>query len=127
MFIALDEALMELQDESLGARIARYRQCARIIRQGVRGFQLRTLLPDEQSSNTVTSVFLPEGISLDGFIDRLDQRGYVVYPGKRHLYQQGMFQIANMGNIKPEDCEEFLRVLKDTLRELGYDTSQVIR
>ena len=69
----------------------------------------------------MTSVFLPEGISLDQFVNRLDQRGYVVYPGKRHLYQQKMFQIANMGNIQPEDCEEFLGVLKNTLQEFGYN------
>ena len=30
----------------------------------------------------------------------------------------GMFQVANMGEIYPADCEKFLAVLKETIDEL---------
>jgi aspartate aminotransferase-like enzyme len=30
-----------------------------------------------------------------------------------------MFQIANMGQIYPQDCREFLGVLEDTLAQLS--------
>jgi 2-aminoethylphosphonate-pyruvate transaminase len=83
------------------------------------------LIPDYLASNTVTSVFLPEDIPVDRFIDELDSRGYVVYPGKRHLYQQNMFQIANMGQIYPQDCREFLGVLEDTLAQLSPKANPV--
>lgn len=122
MIVALDEALKELLEEGLENRMQRYRECAEIIRAGVRKLNLRFLIPDELASNTVTSLFLPEGVPVDNFIDELDCRGYVVYPGKRHLYQQNMFQIANMGQIYPADCRVFLGVLEETLKSLSLKT-----
>lgn len=121
MFVALDATLEELTEEGLDARIGRYRRCAHIIRDGVRALGLRTLLPDDLCANTVTSVFLPGGLRLDEFINEMDSRGYVIYPGKRHLYEQNMFQIANMGRIEPEHCRDFLRVLGETLESMGFE------
>ena len=40
-----------------------------------------------------------------------------IYPGKRHLREQNMFQIGNMGHIYEEDCRGFLDVLEETLQE----------
>jgi 2-aminoethylphosphonate-pyruvate transaminase len=119
MIIALDEALQELFEEGLEKRMARYRDCAQVIRRGVRKLNLPILVPDHLASNTVTSVFLPDRIPVDAFIDEMDRGGYVVYPGKRHLYQKNMFQIANMGQIQAQDCRDFLRVLQNTLEHFG--------
>jgi 2-aminoethylphosphonate-pyruvate transaminase len=119
MFVALDAALRELMEEGLESRINHYRRCAQIIRDGVRALGLHTLLPDDLCSNTVTSVFLPGGVPLDQFIDLMDDRGYVIYPGKRHLFEQNMFQIANMGLIKAEHCRAFLGELEETLESMG--------
>ncbi len=121
MIVALDESLQELLEEGLPARIQRYQACARIIRQGVRKLNLKIMLDDGSSSNTVTSVFLPEELSMNNFIDRLDEKGYVVYPGKQHLLDQNMFQIANMGQILVEDCQKFLKVMEETLVEMGWE------
>jgi len=121
MIVALDEALQELLEEGLPARIQRYQVCASAIRQGVRKLNLKIMLQDEISSNTVTSVFLPKELNLLHFIDRLDEKGYVVYPGKQHLLEQNMFQIANMGQIQIEDCKVFLKVMEETLVEMGWD------
>lgn len=69
----------------------------------------------EHLSNTVTTLFLPDGITLDSFIDEMDKRGFTLYPGKGPLKDKGAFQVANMGWITEEICELFLRVLKKTL------------
>jgi 2-aminoethylphosphonate-pyruvate transaminase len=118
MFVALDAALEELLEEGQAERIRRYQQCAAILRAGVRALGLRILLPDSQASNTVTSVFLPAGVMLNPFIMELDRRGYVVYAGKGPFYEQNMFQIANMGWIRPADCRAFLKELGRTLRDM---------
>jgi len=118
MIVALDEALQELIEEGLPERIQRYQACASVIRQGIRKLNLKIMLPDEISSNTVTSVFLPEELSLLNFIDQLDEKGFVVYPGKQHLFDQNMFQIANMGQIQIEDCQVFMKVMEETLVEM---------
>ncbi len=115
MFLGLDCVLHELFEEGLDNRIMRYKACAKIIREGLRTLGLRLLLPDEQNSNTVTSVFLPDGIKLPNFIDELELLGYIVYPGKGPLYDRNMFQIANMGWISPEDCKELIRVIGNVI------------
>ncbi len=118
MFIALREVLEEYLEEGKQRRIKRYQTCSSIIREGVRELGLDVLVPDHRASNTLTSVFLPDELELDRFIDELDRRGYVVYPGKGPLYDRKMFQVANMGRILPEHCREFLDVLESTLEDL---------
>ena len=113
LFWALDAALdWTLTKETLDGRIARYRECAKILRDGMKEMGLRFLLPEEQMSNTVTSVFLPEGKDVTEFIAELAEDGYTVYAGKGKYFDMNMFQVANMGAIYPEDCREFLEVLK---------------
>lgn len=114
-FVALDAALDELLEEGLETRRARYRACAQTIRDGIKKLGLEVLVPEELSANTVTSVFLPRELDLDEFIENMDKRGYIIYPGKRHLREENMFQIANMGRLNSQDCRDLLRVLEDVL------------
>lgn len=116
LFWALDAALdWTLTRETLDGRIARYQECAKILRDGMRELGLRFLLPEEQMSNTVTSVFLPEGGDVGKFVAGLSDAGYTVYPGKGKYLAMNMFQVANMGAIYPDDCRKFLEVLKTAL------------
>lgn len=113
LFWALDAALdWTLDRETLDGRIARYQECAKILRDGMKEMGLRFLLPEDQMSNTVTSVFLPEGHDVNAFIARMANAGYTVYAGKGKYLEMNMFQVANMGAIYPEDCKKFLQVLK---------------
>ena len=73
---------------------------------------LRFLLPEEQMSSTVTSVFLPDGKNVADFVAGLAQDGYTVYPGKGKYLEMNMFQVATMGAIYPDDCRKFLEVLQ---------------
>ena len=121
MFIALEAALERLFDEGLDAQIERHRRCSRIIRDGVKKMGLGILVEEETASNTVTSVFLPAKIDLGTFVAKLDEKGITVYPGKRHLKEKNMFQIANMGEINDDMCHNFLEVMSETLKELSGD------
>jgi len=68
-------------------------------------------------SNTVTSVFLPVEIDVKDFINEMDKKGYVLYLGKGSLLDKNMFQAANMGQIFPEDCKEFIVALERALKK----------
>ena len=125
MFVALDAALQELEAEGLEVRIARYRECAGILRGGLERLGLRLLLPPEHRSNTVTTAFLPPTLDVGEFIGAMDAQGYVLYPGKGPLLAQHCFQVANMGWIRPEDCRRLLKVLETTLR--GVDAHPAAR
>jgi len=116
MFITLDKALDVLFEEGQDMVIERYKECAGIIRKGVKDLGLNLLIENEQlMSNTVTSVFLPKQHSLSSFMDKLEERGYVVYLGKGKFLDMNMFQIANMGQIYPDDSKLFIKVLADVL------------
>lgn len=110
---ALDNALA---DGGVEARVARYKECAGILRKGMKDMGLKFLIEDDaKMASTVTSVFLPEGKDLKQFLADMEAKGYVVYSGKGKFEAMGMFQVANMGEIYPADCEEFLEVLKGCL------------
>jgi len=116
MFLTLNEALRVLFEEGIQKRIRRYQEDATIIRKGLRELNLEFLLKDESlMSNTVTSAFLPTKIDVKDFINELDNEGYVLYPGKGPFLKRNLFQVANMGQIFPEDCKELIRILKRAL------------
>ncbi len=118
LFWPLNRALSNIMEEGLENRVEGRKRCAKILRDGCKKLGLRILL-DEHMSNTVTSVFLPEGIDLGKFLSAMGDRGYTLYKGKGKYEQMGMFQIANMGEIYEQDCRTFLLVLADCLKELG--------
>jgi len=70
-------------------------------------------------SNTVSSVFLPEGIGVDDFLNRMDSEGYVLYKGKGPLIDKNLFQAANMGQIHAKDSREFINVLGRVLADMS--------
>ena len=119
LFWALNQALTNILEEGVENQVARYQECAGILRKGMEDMGLKLLL-QENRANTVTSVFLPEekAAKLDEFLVNLEAKGYVVYSGKGKYQEMGMFQVANMGEIYPADCEKFLEVLKETIDEL---------
>jgi 2-aminoethylphosphonate-pyruvate transaminase len=114
LFWALNQALTNILAEGLDARICRYQSCAAILREGIKKLGLNLLL-DGHMSNTVTSVFLPEGKNVYRFMDDLESLGFMVYLGKGKYTEMGMFQIANMGEIYEKDCLIFLRALEQVI------------
>jgi len=119
IFLTLNEALDELFEEGLENRIKRYKEDAKIIRDGIKRLGLKLLIKDENyMATTITSVFLPQKMDLKDFINRMYDEGYVVYPGKGSLLKRNMFQIANMGRIFPEDCYLFNENLEKVLNAL---------
>jgi 2-aminoethylphosphonate-pyruvate transaminase len=117
LFWPLNTALANIQKEGLDNRIARYKRCAAIIREGVQGMNMRLLIT-EHMSNTVTSVFLPEGVEATKFLREMEKRGYVFYIGKGEYAKQNMIQIANMGEIYEQDCYNMLETMENCLQSV---------
>ncbi len=118
MFITLNEALNVLFEEGQDEVIKRYKENASIIRAGLKKANLKFLLEDEKvMSNTVTSVFLPTHINVNDFLNKMEKEGYVLYLGKGPLLQKNLFQVANMGQIFPNDCHTFIDVVNSVLKK----------
>lgn len=111
---ALDAALDELLEETVAARVRRYRAAAQLLREGFAHMGLKFLLPPEYRVNSLTSLFLPEGMTYQRLHDDLKARGFVIYEGQGKL-QTGIFRVANMGHLTLDDFRRFLGALEAVL------------
>lgn len=112
---ALDAALDELLEETVAARIARYRAASQLLRTGFGRLGLRFLLPPERRVNSLTALVLPHTLSYHELHNQLKHRGFVIYEGQGQL-QTAIFRVANMGHLSLDDFRRFLRSLEDALR-----------
>jgi len=111
---ALDAALDELLEETVAARVRRYRTAAQLLREGFARLGLKFLLPPEYHVNSLTSLFLPEGMTYQRLHDDLKARGFVIYEGQGK-FQTGIFRVANMGHLTLDDFRRFLGALEAVL------------
>ena len=114
VYYAFDEALNELLEEGVARRIQRYRKASSLIRQRLSALGLQPVLPPEFRSNTITSYYLPAGLTYQTLHDRLKERGYVIYAGQGQL-ESKIFRVANMGALSETDIEGFLAAFQQVL------------
>ncbi len=109
---ALRQALVELEEETVAGRIARYAGAARFLREGYHEMGLSLWLPEGAPlSNCLTTIRLPGGRTYSGLHDHLKERGFVIYAGQGRIEAEA-FRIANMGNVARADYQRLLDVLK---------------
>ncbi len=108
---AFGEALAELLEETVPARIARYAGIAALLREGFDRLGLSFLLPPPLRGNTITALELPRGVSYAQLHDQLKAHGFVIYAGQGALAPR-IFRVANMGDVSPDDYRGFLSVLE---------------
>jgi 2-aminoethylphosphonate-pyruvate transaminase len=111
---ALDEALAELLEEGVAARIDRYRSAALRLRAGFERLGLEMVLPPALRSNSITAVRFPPGRTYAELHDALKSRGFVVYEGQGRLARE-LFRVANMGHLGTADFDRFLVALEEVL------------
>ena len=111
---ALDAALDELLEETVPARVQRYRTAAFVLREGFARMGLKFLLPAEHQANSLTSLLLPEGMTYQRLHDELKERGFVICEGQGKL-RTGIFRVANMGHLTLDDFRRFLEALESVL------------
>jgi 2-aminoethylphosphonate-pyruvate transaminase len=111
---ALDEALAELLEEGVEARLERYARAAARLRTGFVDLGLELVLPPELRSSSITSLRLPRGRTYRELHDGLKARGFVVYEGQGRLARD-LFRVANMGHLTMADFDRFLAALGEVL------------
>lgn len=117
--LAFRQALEELQIEGgVVARQARYQaNCDRLIA-GMSSMGFECYLPAERQGHIITSFLFPddENFSFDAFYDKLNDRGYVIYPGK--VSDADCFRIGNIGRIFEADVTALLGEIQCVLKEM---------
>jgi 2-aminoethylphosphonate-pyruvate transaminase len=112
---ALDEALAELLEETVAARIARYASAATFLRVGFTRLGLECVLPSALRSNTITSLRFPPGRTYRDLHDALKMRGFVIYEGQGAFAKEA-FRVANMGALARGDFTRFVAALDEVLK-----------
>jgi 2-aminoethylphosphonate-pyruvate transaminase len=115
---AMEQALVELDKEGPAARVARYAENARVLREGLTRLGLEILTPAGARGNVLTTFRLPAGIAYPSLHDAMKRRGYIIYAGQGAIATYG-FRVANMGTLTPGDMAEVVAAFASSLAELG--------
>jgi 2-aminoethylphosphonate-pyruvate transaminase len=115
---ALKQAIIEAKEETIEKRNERYKECCKVLWEGLDKLNLKKLVCEEASSKLLTSIFEPkiEGYSFEELHDYLYNRGFTIYPGK--IASEYTFRIANIGQIYPENMTKFIEILAEYLNQL---------
>ena len=114
---AMDQAIAELEAETVPARIARYAENARVLRAGMATLGFEILVPEGARSTILTTFKLLPGLAYDPLHDAMKRRGYIIYAGQGEIRTYA-FRVANMGTLTPTDMEGVVAAFADCLTEL---------
>jgi len=118
--LAFHQALLELEAEGgIPARAARYRANHDFMIQGMRDLGFKPFLPDSLQGNIITSFYYPADPKFDfaTFYGKLNDRGYVIYPGK--VSNAECFRIGHIGRMNTNDGRDLLAAIRDVVKEMG--------
>lgn len=118
-FYALRQAVIETKVETIAKRYERFTECWNILVDVVKDIGLEMIVNEENQSHFITAILNPdvEGYDFDEFHDYVKEQGFTIYPGK--LGNIGTFRIANMGDIKPEEMIDFIKLLKKYMKSIN--------
>jgi 2-aminoethylphosphonate-pyruvate transaminase len=114
---AMEQALIELDEETVKRRIERYAESARVLRDGMGRLGLDILVAEDARSNTLTTFRLPAGVTYDALHDAMKRRRYIIYAGQGALKTYA-FRVANMGTLTPADMREVVAAFRASIEEL---------
>ena len=117
---AFDQALIQHEAEGgVAGRYARYRENCDILVSGMRARGFTTLLDDSQQAPIIITFIMPDepGFVFDEFYDRLQEKGYVIYPGK--LTDVDSFRIGCIGHLGATEMRGALNAVDQSLTEMG--------
>ncbi len=117
--LAFHQALAELRAEGgVKGRAARYQRNHQVLAEGMRRLGFRTYLKPAIQGPIITSFHFPDDpkFSFEAFYSRLNERGYVIYPGK--VSNADCFRIGTIGRLFPSDMWDLLAAVEAVVREL---------
>jgi 2-aminoethylphosphonate-pyruvate transaminase len=114
---AMREALVELQEEGVAARIARYGENCRVLRVGMAALGFQILVPEGARSQILTTFRLTPGLAYDALHDAMKRRGYIIYAGQGEIRTYA-FRVSNMGTLTPKDMQAVVEAFAECVEEL---------
>ncbi|MCA9215393.1 MAG: 2-aminoethylphosphonate--pyruvate transaminase [Planctomycetales bacterium] len=126
-FLAFHQALVELELEG-GAeeRGSRYRANYECLIEGMGKLGFEEYVARELQGYIITSFRYPahDWFDFDRFYDALNDRGFVIYPGK--VSDADCFRIGNIGRLFTSDVASLLGAIRDVLSSMNPDREEHI-
>lgn len=120
LIYGLHEALRQIEEEGLRARIQRHRKLAQATRDAAKGMNLELFAGEGVASNTVSSIKIPSGLSDDDIRGSLKRDFRILVAGGQAEAKGRIFRIGHMGNVQFGDLIEVLSALEIVLRRSGH-------
>jgi len=113
---ALHRAPVELEEEGLEGRQARYEKSMRVLVEGLGELGFELLLEPDQQSGILVAIREPREswYDFDAMHDALSAEGFTIYPGKQG--ESPCFRLAVLGAIDAGDIEAFLEAFRRYLK-----------
>ena len=117
--LAFHQALSEFESEGgVRARQSRYQLNQSIVREAFDPLGFQLYLPAELQGWIISGYKYPtdSGWEFDTFYNKLNERGFVIYPGK--VSQTDCFRIGHIGRIFEEDTRALVVAVDEVCREM---------
>ena len=121
LMYAMREALKAVMEEGLESRVKRHELAALATRNGVKAMGLELFAQTEVSSNTVTAIKMPEGVSDKQLRGTMRDKYRIELAGGQDHLKGNVFRIGHMGNITQQEIITTIASLEMTLKELDLD------
>ncbi len=120
--VALRAGLRRILKDGLDAHIARYRQAAGVIRQGLEAMGFEMLVEERFASHIATAVKARPGFDVAELIEYLAQEHGILISGGIGPLKGKIFRVGNMGKARTRSyLMEFLFAVEAFLRHKGLD------
>jgi aspartate aminotransferase-like enzyme len=119
LVFALRESLRMIHEEGLSRVLARHRRLAAALRAGTDALGLRPF-PSGAFSDSVTAVYVPDGLDASTLVGHLHRRYRTVIAGSRNRLSSRVVRIGTMGYFDAAEILSDLLYMGKSLRDLGY-------
>ncbi|MEM0135822.1 MAG: alanine--glyoxylate aminotransferase family protein [Thermoplasmatales archaeon] len=119
LITALNVSLSNIMREGIEARIRRHELMASALRAGIEEMGLE-IIAKKAFANTVSAVYLPQGIELKKFLADSENNGVIFASGLIKEIASKYFRIGHMGNITSSEVMLTIGAIERALNAGGY-------
>lgn len=115
LFFGLQVALRMMRDEGLPQLFERHQRLARFTRDGLADLDLKLLADPRYASPTVTTAYVPDGVSAKQLLSSLEERHGVVLAGGQGSLAGQIIRVGHMGWVQQDELAAVMRALQSEL------------
>ncbi|MEK5330466.1 MULTISPECIES: pyridoxal-phosphate-dependent aminotransferase family protein [unclassified Lysinibacillus] len=119
LIYAYDVAMKIVLDEGIAKREARHKAYGRAVRFALSTYGMAALADETVAAPTLSCMLYPDGVEDAKFRAKLAEKGVIVAGSLAHLAGKA-FRIGHMGNTTPAMLEQAVKLIGESLNELGH-------